>query len=313
MGKVDCLVSTTVKSIIEDFSLRHELSGYDRSSIPVDFVLSEFKESLTDNINEDFVSFGSNLVARYDIDASLYAETIKKRHGDCQSLFDGYTTRLVRCEVLDESSCNIRWNVTFIPSGSTWLYSLAKSVGWEVRTKSPDPSSVAMFSWRPVFSLFQRAFETGSVTLPIVLIEGSTRLFLSRTGLLISETVDLIEEADNKRLQNRRVAQELASWLDVSRRPKNIDREEWASQVRQRILSDVRGAGALDIDQNEDGSEGAIALLIFGVVSVVAVLLSFELFTLPEVIRGAGRLSEECENGELLEFGSGYLNECLGL
>mmetsp|Transcript_20380 Transcript_20380/g.46030 ORF Transcript_20380/g.46030 Transcript_20380/m.46030 type:complete len:303 (-) Transcript_20380:31-939(-) len=302
-----------MKSIIEDFSLRHEFSGYDRSSIPVDFVLSEFKESLTDNINEDFVSFHSSLVARYDIDASLYAETIKKRHGDCQKLFDGYATRLVRCDVLDESSCNIRWNVTFIPSGSTWLYNLAKSVGWEIRTKSPDPSSVALFSWRPVFSLCQRAFETGSVTLPIVLIEGSTRLFLSRTGLLISETVDLIEEADNERLQNRRVAQELASWLDVSRRPKNIDREEWASQVRQRILSNVRGAGALDIDQNEDGSEGVIALLIFGVVSAVAVLLSFELLTLPEIIGGARRLSEECENGELLEFGSGYLNECLGL
>ena len=123
------------------------------------------------------------------------------------------TPRLVRCEVLDDSSCNIRWNVTFIPSGSTWIYSLAKSAGWEIRTKSPDPSSVAVFSWRSVFGLFQRAFETGSVTLPIVLIEGSTRLFLSRTGLVISETVDLIEEADKKRLQNRRVAQELASCL----------------------------------------------------------------------------------------------------
>ena len=202
--------------------------------------------------------------------------------------------------------------MTFIPSGSTWLYSLAKSAGWEIHTKSPDPSSVATFSWRSVFGLFQRAFETGSVTLPIVLIEGSTRLFLSRTGLLISETIDLVEEADKRRLQNRRVAQELASWLDVSRRPINVDREEWASQVRKRILSDVRGAGALDIDPNDDGSEGVIALLIFGVVSAVAVLLSFGLFTLPEIIGGAGRLSVECENGEFLEFGSGYIDECLG-
>ena len=221
-------------------------------------------------------------------------------------------TRLVRCDVLDDSSCNIRWKMTFIPSGSTWIYSLAKSAGWEIRTKSPDPSSVAVFSWRSVFSLFQRAFETGSVTLPIVLIEGSTRLFFSRTGLVISETVDLIEEADKKRLQNRRVAQELASWLDVSPRPRNVDREEWASQVRQRIFSGVRGAGALDVDPNEDDSEGAIALLIFGFVSAVAVLLSFELFTLPEIVGGTGQLSAECENGELLEFGSGYLNECLG-
>ena len=61
-------------------------------------------------------------------------------------------TRLVRCDVLDDSSCNIRWKMTFIPSGSTWIYSLAKSAGWEIRTKSPDPSSVAVFSWRSVFS-----------------------------------------------------------------------------------------------------------------------------------------------------------------
>lgn len=98
----------------------------------------------------------------------------------------------------------------------------------------------------------------------------------------------------------------------MSRRPRNVDREEWASQVRQRIISDVRGAGALDVDPNEDDSEGAIALLFFGFVSAVAVLLSFELFTLPEIIGGTGQLSVECENGELLEFGSGYLNECLG-
>ena len=83
MGKVDCLVSTTTKSIIEDFSLRHE---FDHSSVPVDFVLSEFKKSLAGNIDEDLVSFGSNLVDRYEIDASLYAETTKKRHGDCQNL-----------------------------------------------------------------------------------------------------------------------------------------------------------------------------------------------------------------------------------
>ena len=107
VGKVDCLVSTATKSIIEDFSLRHE---FDHSSVPVDFVLSEFKKSLAGNIDEDLVSFGSNLVDRYEIDASLYAETTKKRHGDGQNLFEGYTTRLVRCEVLDESSCNMRWN-----------------------------------------------------------------------------------------------------------------------------------------------------------------------------------------------------------
>ena len=126
----------------------------------------------------------------------------------------------------------------------------------------------------------------------------------------LKESIDLVSEADKGRLENRRVAQEVASWIDVSRRPPEkefgIDANEWAGVVRQRMLMGVPGAGALDVDPNEDDVEGGIALLIFGVICVAVLAISFEYFTLPEIGGGAGTtLPDKCDSVEL-EFGSGY-------
>lgn len=71
-------------------------------------------------------------------------------------------------------------------------------------------------------------------------------------------------EADKNILQNRRVAQELAAWLDVCRPPEQ-DEDEWESMFRQQILPGVPGAGALDVDPNAD-NEAGIAVSIFGAV-----------------------------------------------
>ena len=247
----------------------------------------------------------------------------------------------------------------WIPPGSTWLYNLAEVAKWNVTKKCSDSSIVATFSWRSVLDLFQRAFATGEITLPISMVEGNTVLSLSYHNTIVEEkvgstskskeaktvsstivsislkeSIDLVAEADKNRLQNRRVAQELASWIDVSRRPtititpttirKNtkdnnndsrMDADEWAGIVRQRVLSGVTGAGPLDVDPNEDEAEGVMALLIFGIITLSAIAISLQLFLIPELVGGTGSIYQKhiCDDAELLEFGSGYLSECFGL
>ncbi len=38
----------------------------------------------------------------------------------------------------------------------------------------PDPATIAAFSWKNVFAMFWRAFATGSIVLPIFVVEGNT-------------------------------------------------------------------------------------------------------------------------------------------
>eukprot|EP00548_Thalassiothrix_antarctica_P016131 CAMPEP_0194179524 /NCGR_PEP_ID=MMETSP0154-20130528/12959_1 /TAXON_ID=1049557 /ORGANISM="Thalassiothrix antarctica, Strain L6-D1" /LENGTH=126 /DNA_ID=CAMNT_0038894899 /DNA_START=362 /DNA_END=738 /DNA_ORIENTATION=- len=104
--------------------------------------------------------------------------------------------------------------------------------------------------------------------------KGSTRFVLvdnndeNKDLLILSsieESIDLVRDADLYRLQNRRVAQELASWLDVSRRPPTYGEDDWAALVRERIINDVPGAGPFDIDPNEDS---AVPFVAFSIISV---------------------------------------------
>eukprot|EP00984_Skeletonema_dohrnii_P015918 scaffold6989_cov72-Skeletonema_dohrnii-CCMP3373.AAC.1 len=83
--------------------------------------------------------------------------------------------------------------------------------------------------------------------------------------------------------------------------------------VRQRILSSVPGAGALDVDPNESEADGVVALVLFGFISVVVLGISFQFFTMPELVGGTGSIPSRCDDAEILEFGSGYLSECFGL
>jgi len=270
-------------------------------------------------------------VPSIELDASKYEEFTTSRHTDCINLFDDYSTNLIRCEKIDESSLNIRWEVSWTPSGSTWLYNLADLVKWQVNKKRPDPSVISKFSWKAVFDMFRNAFVTGNITLPISCVEGCTVLTMKQqkqvqeehsvvsnstdtnadyfVTISIKESIDLVLEADKNRLQNRRVAQELASWIDVSRRSPNFDVDNWAGMVRKRILSSVPGAGALDFDPNENDSEGAIALVLFGIVSIAVLGVSFQFFA-PELVGGTGTIPTRCDDAAILEFVSGYLSEC---
>jgi len=322
----------------------------DNSRIRSKHILDQFKFGILDTSNEDATSvplqqllnltyepygpfakqerdsppltllFASDFVPKQEISLIEYDKFTRSRHNDSIILFDGYTTENVRCEAMDETRLNVRWRASWIPAGSTWLYNLADSAGWIVEKRSPDSTKVATFSWRSVFGLFSQALLTGTITLPISSVEGNTVIAIDESSdmkicrVSIKESVDLVSEADRDRLQNRRVAQELASWLDVSRRPDEcgISAEEWADTVRSRILAGVPGAGTLDVDPNEDDAEGRVALLWFGAICLASLALSFEYFVVPEIVGGSGTISEKCDDAARIEFGSGYLSECFG-
>merc|ERR1711935_1195004 len=101
---------------------------------------------------------------------------------------------------------------SWISSNSVWLYELAEQVGWMIETKKPDSGRVSTFSWLRVFQMFQNAFQTGTIVLPIYSAMGNTRFKLKQDSpsdisqpikVTLEESIDLVEEADLSRLQNR--------------------------------------------------------------------------------------------------------------
>lgn len=243
-----------------------------------------------------------------------YLAMASEAHEACLDLFDSYDTSLMRCEQLGyDNSCQeymLRWKATWQMSSSAWLYNFADLMGFNVIQAVPDSSSIVTFSWKNVFIVFAHAFETGNITLPIAQVEGSTRLKLTNDKITIEESYDLIREVDLSRLQNRKTAQEFASWLDVSRKPKGKSREDWEGIIRSRVLNNVVGTGVLDIDPNEDDQEGASAILVFGGMLILSLVFTYNIF-LGE-FGSKGQISSLCEDAPKLEIGSGYFSECFG-
>jgi len=286
----------------------------DATTLPPKLLLDTTSTNEFDN--QTSIAYSSDLTRSTSAPISFqeYVNSACNRHQDCINLFDRYETKTIRCETIstDSKEFNIRWEASWIAAGSTWLFNLADLVGWEVQRRVPDPSQISTFSWKNVAQVFQKAFETGIITLPVSVVEGSTRVKIKEDAKRISivESIDLIREADTGRLQNRRVAQELASWLDVSRRPENIDEDEWAAAVRERVLVGVPGAGPLDVDPNEE-NEGAVAVLIFGVICVAALAFSYNVLV-DEVVGGTVQVSALCDDAAKIEVGTGLFSECFG-
>ena len=225
----------------------------------------------------------SNDFDQYTISIEEYKTHTSYCHTECMNLFDDYKTNVVRCERIPSPSqeYNIRWSVSWIGAGSLWLYTLSNFLGWKIQQKVPDYTIVSAFSWKSVFQLFSTAFQTGGITLPYYSFEGNTNLKINYDSIMVKESIDLVKEADLKRIQNRKVAQEFASWLDV-RRPYGRNEEDWAGVVRERILTFVPNAGVLDIDPMEDDDD--FAGIGFGIFSIVVFLFLYSF--LVEVVIG---------------------------
>ena len=263
------------------------------------------------------VKVSTSFHEQYEVSLELYSQCATRNHEACFDLFDRYSTTLIRCEEITSiefvsqrdqpRQFNARWEASWISSNSVWLYDLADQIGWKIETKTPDSTKVSTFSWLRVLEMFQNAFRTGTIVLPRYAVQGNTRLQLIQDGTIsLEESIDLVEEADSSRLQNRVVAQEFASWLDVSRKPPNTDNVDWASKVRQRILAGVPGAGALDVDPNEDGPG---VLYAFLVVCVASIGILYQTLS-GEMMGSTGHLSTQCTDADQLAMGSGYMTEC---
>ena len=172
-----------IKSIIIDSNNNTKSQqdlNRDASTIPIKQIIRHSNIPFSISCSSDFVS-------SIELDASKYEEFTTSRHTDCINLFDDYSTNLIRCKKIDESSLNIRWEVSWIPSGSTWLYNLADLVKWQVNKKRPDPSVISKFSWKVVFDIFRNAFVTGNITLPISSVEGYTVLTMKQQQVVQEE------------------------------------------------------------------------------------------------------------------------------
>lgn len=274
-------------------------------------------------LSESTIRISTSFQEQYEVPVETYLKCATNSHDACVELLDRYATSLLRCEEIKlegmspqqdrQRQFNVRWEASWISPNSVWLYELAEQIGWTIETKTPDSMKISTSSWTRVLQLFQTALQTGTIVLPRYSVEGNTRFRLMQdrsesqvVSISLEESIDLVEEADSLRLQNRVVAQEIASWLDVSRKPPNSDEVDWASTVRQRILANVPGAGALDVDPNEDGPE---VLFAFFAVCIISVGILYQTLS-GEMMGSQGQISTQCTEAEELVTSSGYLTEC---
>lgn len=125
-------------------------------------------------------------------------------------------------------------------------------------------------------SVLAKGFTSGTLRLPAASVEGRGVVQLDDNGncILHREEIDLVDAAARGTLRNRKSAQNLAEFLDVARRPDNIDPDEWAGTVAS-LLVGVPGAGAFDIEPLEDERESSVALAIFALVSAAGLCASY--------------------------------------
>ena len=117
------------------YRCRRSAGSIDATTIPIADIIHHDADLSTT------VSYASDFVTRQEtLSISAYSQFTQARHADCMQLFDGYKTKLVRCETLDDSSLNMRWEASWIPAGSSWLYNLADIAGWEVIKRRHDPA-----------------------------------------------------------------------------------------------------------------------------------------------------------------------------
>lgn len=232
--------------------------------------------------------------------AEAYSAAAARWHADAHQLLQPFTTTVLRCAFLSEDAVAVRWRAEWEPPALQWAPTLAQLLRWQVERFDVDPTAVSTFRWRSVFKLFARAFATGTLRLPAAAVEGRAELTFDASGERVVrhvETIDLVRTADAGQLYNRRSAQDIAEFLDVARRPNDHDPDEWAAEVRSRVLAGVPGAGVLDVEPNEDESEAPLALAIFGMLTAAGLAISAGAFGGTEGVPfGENEASQVCDS-----------------
>jgi len=223
------------------------------------------------------VTFMGDLPGASLVGADAYSTAASSWHADCQQLLGPcYETRAIRVALVAPDEVAVRWRAEWSPASTRWLEALADTLSWRVERFDLDPRAESAFSWRAVGNLFATAASTKCLRLPCACVEGRAVLrFDGESGLCVShrERVDAVDLAATSRLRNRRVAADVAEYLDV-RRPAQVAEDVWAVEVASAVLVGVPGAGPLDIEPLADTTEGVAALGAFAFVAACALAVS---------------------------------------
>lgn len=234
----------------------------------------------------------------YDSCASTWEADYKNLLGE------SYESEIRRVAQLSSATeYAVRWRCEWSNDSVRWLENVAKLFGWQVERFDLDPAVESSFSWKSVGQLFAGAFATSTIQLPIASVEGRAVLRIDEaSGLCVEhrETVDLLSLARSGRLRNRKVATNLAEWMDI-RRPLEVDPDEWASEVSATVLAGVPGAGPLDIEPMADSAEGALALGLFALVAAGALATSINVLGVGTGVFGYS-FCDEVAGGNMLDY-----------
>ena len=220
------------------------------------------------------ITFRGDLTGSSLKGASAYGAAAAEWRATCEELLGpGYETSVTRVARLSDNEVSVRWRAAWPPDKTRWLENLARLLRWRVERFDLEPTRESAFSFAAVARVFATAASTGVLRLPTACLEAQAVLTLDETtGLCVShrERLDALGLARASRLRNRRVAADLAEFLDL-RRPPAVDSDDWAAEVAASALAGVPGAGVLDIEPLADERESTIALAAFALVVVGAV------------------------------------------
>mmetsp|Transcript_31254 Transcript_31254/g.66073 ORF Transcript_31254/g.66073 Transcript_31254/m.66073 type:complete len:395 (+) Transcript_31254:75-1259(+) len=283
-GKVDATISPDVVYRLKDLDLELNGASYAHSVLGI-----TYKSKWNFPFNEEDGGF-----ARYDDGREDWE---KEAILSVSSIFPNDNPMYLSST---DQEIIVRWNITFPPPQSTWLWSLADAwpgVQSDPVTYQHLSGEATSFSWNRIGKLFQDAFQTGKLRVPLACIEGTTLMQLklrqhertnkSNDAILTTEGKDwelvrLVEETKlakdlkQRTLQNRNCAWDLRHFLELMRKPADLAIEEWEQVVLERLPweSVPRMMNAMEIEPMDKDESNPTALVFFGFSAGLIGLLS---------------------------------------
>jgi hypothetical protein len=199
------------------------------------------------------------------------------------------------------------WNVTFVPDAVAGIAFFSRLIpGWRLQYFDilAKEREISVFSWAKFRQFLWTAVTTGRVSLPYAVIVGQTEFTFQKSGgtsngkdsksengspamILVEqrEKLDLVRSLDSGILKNRKLANDLRTYLDIVK-PPTIGLNEWDDILVRRLdFRAVPGMNPLDVDglqpeqqenllQNSSRllSVATGAVLFFGIIYAIIVL-----------------------------------------